>query len=136
MATLPAPGSLIMRQLIGDEVARLPVDATLRDVAEALDRLAIGAVVLGDDPRPAALVSERDVVRAVAGGHDPGEIDARSVASTDLVWCDVESTVDEVAAEMLVRYIRHVLVEEDGRLVGIVSARDLLGVYCSESMPE
>jgi len=53
------------------------------------------------------------------------------VASTDLVWCDIESTVDEVAVEMLSRYIRHVLVEEDGTLVGIVSARDLLGAYSS-----
>jgi len=36
-----------------------------------------------------------------------------------------------VANEMMDRYVRHVLVEEDGRLVGVVSARDLLGVYAT-----
>jgi CBS domain-containing protein len=35
----------------------------------------------------------------------------------------------EVATQMMERYVRHVLVEEDGRLIGIVSARDLLGAY-------
>jgi CBS domain-containing protein len=47
------------------------------------------------------------------------------------VWWDAEATVPEVAAEMMTAYVRHVLVEADGRLVGVVSARDLLGVYAS-----
>jgi CBS domain-containing protein len=49
-----------------------------------------------------------------------------------LVWCDAEATVEEVAVQMMEHYIRHVLVERDGALVGIVSARDLLGVYSAE----
>jgi signal-transduction protein with cAMP-binding, CBS, and nucleotidyltransferase domain len=34
---------------------------------------------------------------------------------------------------MMDRYIRHILVQRDGVLTGIVSARDLLGVYCAEA---
>jgi CBS domain-containing protein len=41
-------------------------DATVADVARALVAGDVGAVVMGDDERPAALVSERDVVRLVA----------------------------------------------------------------------
>ena len=84
--------------------------------------------MIGDDPRPAALVSERDIVRAVAAGRNPATVSVSDLASTKLVWCDAEATVDQVAARMMDRYIRHVLVERDGALVGIVSARDLLGV--------
>ena len=43
----------------------------------------------------------------------------------------IDTRLAEVAEEMCERYVRHVLVEEDGRLVGIVSARDLLGVYAA-----
>jgi CBS domain-containing protein len=129
MTAISAAGAMPVSQLIGDEVVRLASDATLRDVARALTAGAVGAVVLGDEERPAALVSERDLVRSMAAGDDPVTTDAITVASRELVWCDVESTVDEVTAEMLRRYIRHVLVEEDGELVGIVSARDLLGAY-------
>jgi CBS domain-containing protein len=76
-------------------------------------------------------VSERDVVAALAKGRDPSTTTARDIAQVDLVWCDVTATVAEVAVEMMERYVRHVLVEADGRLVGIVSARDVLGVYAA-----
>ena len=134
MSEITPAGSYAIAMLTGDSVVRVPADATLADVAKALADGELGAVVVGNDIRPAALVSERDVVRAVAAGRDPAEVKALDVASTDLVWCDVESSVDEVAGKMMDRYIRHVLVEEqDGTLVGIVSARDLLGVYAGDA---
>ena len=127
------PESILISSLTGDPVLRVGADATIADVAKALADGDVGAVVIGDDERPAALVSERDVVRVVASGKDPASVPAAEVASTQLVWCDAEATVDQVATRMMDRYIRHVLVERDGALAGIVSARDLLGVYSSYS---
>jgi CBS domain-containing protein len=43
--------------------------------------------------------------------------------------------VAEVAEEMMEHYVRHVLVEDAGRVVGIVSARDLLGAYAAAELP-
>jgi CBS domain-containing protein len=117
----------------GDPVVRVASEATVADVAKTLVASEVGAVVVGDEELPAALVSERDIVRVVAAGKDPASVPALDVASTKLVWCDAEATVEEVAVQMMERYIRHVLVERDGALVGIVSARDLLGVYSAEA---
>ncbi|CQD19623.1 signal-transduction protein [Mycobacterium europaeum] len=122
-------GSLPIHTITGDPVARVPADATIADVARAMVTCDVGAIAVGDEPRPTALVSERDIVRAVAAGRNPATAPVSEVASTKLVWCDAEASVDQVAARMMDRYIRHVLVERDGALVGIVSARDLLGVY-------
>ena len=47
------------------------------------------------------------------------------------MWCDINADVANVAEEMMECYVRHVLVEDDGHLVGIVSARHLLGAYAS-----
>lgn len=126
-------GSTPISAVIGEPVKRVAADATVADVAKALVAGEVGAIVVGDDERPAALVSERDVVRLVAAGEDPAAVRAVDVASTRLVWCDAEATVDEVAVRMMDRYIRHILVERDGTLVGVVSARDLLGVYCADA---
>ena len=52
------------------------------------------------------------------------------------MWCDGEAPVAEVAEQMMEHYVRHVLVEEDGRLVGVVSARDLLGAYAGADMAD
>ena len=133
MNNIPSAGSTPISLVTGDPVARVAADATVADVAKAIVAGEVGAVVVGDDELPAALVSERDIIRVVAAGKDPGSVRALDVASTDLVWCDAEATVDEVAVRMMERYIRHVLVERDGALVGIVSARDLLGVYSAEA---
>jgi CBS domain-containing protein len=130
---IPSAGSTPISAITGDPVKRVAADATVVDVAKALVAGEVGAIVVGDDEQPAALVSERDVVRLVATGTDPAVVRAVDVASTKLVWCDAEATVDAVAVRMMDRYIRHVLVERDGALVGIVSARDLLGVYCAEA---
>jgi CBS domain-containing protein len=120
--------------LIADTIHRIPPHASLLEVADALVAGDVGALVVGEDVKPAGIVSERDLVKAMAGRRLLDATTALDVASTELVWCDVTATVAEVAEEMCERYVRHVLVEEDGRLVGIVSARDLLGVYAAADM--
>ena len=91
----------------------------------------IGALLVSESDGAAGIVSERDIVHALAGRRDPATTRARDIFSTTLVWCDAAATIAEVAEEMMECYVRHVLVEDGGRLVGIVSARDLLGAYAS-----
>ena len=129
--SVPAAATAI-DTLIGGGVVRVGTDASVADVAKAIADKNIGAVIVGDEERPTALVSERDVVRVVAGGRDPGAVLARDIASTSLVWCEADDTVEEAAIRMTDREIRHLLVERDGELAGIVSSRDLLGVYATD----
>ena len=128
-----AVGNLPISTVTGDPVARVAGHASLAETASAMVADNVGAMIVGDDDTPGALISERDIVRAVASGMDLNTVRAVDVASTKLVWCDADATIDEVATQMMDRYIRHVLVERDGVLAGIVSARDVLGVYCSEA---
>ncbi len=133
MTDLSSVGSIPISTVTGDPVARVAAEASVADVANAMVAHSVGAILIGDDKLPTALVSERDIVRVVAAGKDPATVRAIDVASTKLVWCDAEATVDEVANRMMERYIRHILVERDGALAGIVSARDLLGVYSADA---
>jgi CBS domain-containing protein len=114
--------------LTGDAVVESPPQASLRAIAALLVDADISAVVITKDGAPHAVVSERDLVHAVAAGQDPDTVMASDVANTDLVWCDAETTVGDVAELMMERWVRHVLVGRDGELAGIVSARDLLGL--------
>jgi CBS domain-containing protein len=122
-------GHAPVRMYATDAVVTLRPDATIRTVADELADDQIGLVVLGSDTEVHGVVSERDLVRALAAGRDPAVTPARDVASTRIVWCDASATVREVAGRMMEDYVRHVLLEDGGRLVGIVSARDLLGAY-------
>lgn len=135
MSTRPAgpAATVAIDTLIGANVVRVAADATVADVARMIAEKNVGAVVVGTEGRPAALLSERDVVRVVAAGRDPASVAAREVASTGLVWCEADDTVEEAAIRMTDREIRHLLVERDGAVAGIVSARDLLGVYATDT---
>jgi CBS domain-containing protein len=127
-------GSIAVSELIEEAVVRVVPEASLEGVADLLAAGQIGALIVGEGQEISGIISERDLVHAIAQRKDLTTTRAADIANTSLIWCDVTSTVSEVAAEMLEHYIRHVLVEDDGRFVGIVSARDLLGAYTAADM--
>ena len=96
-----APTIFPFAALIGDEVARVPGHASLVDVAAALTEREIGIVAVGDGDLPDGVVSERDIVRAVARGRDLTATTAMDVAHTELRWVEPDATVGEVATEMM-----------------------------------
>lgn len=116
---------------VGDKITWISTHATLFDVVDALATAEIGALVVGDGDVVGAIVTERDVVRALAARRDPATTAAIEIGHTDLIWCDSTASVHEVAMKMMEQYVRHILLEDDGKLVGVVSARDLLGVYAA-----
>jgi CBS domain-containing protein len=122
-------GDAPVQVFASDTVITVPNDATLRAAARALDDDQIGLVAVGSTDDVRGVISERDIARAVAQQRDPDTTLAGDVASAKVVWADSTATVGEVAELMMEHYVRHVLLEDDGHLVGIVSARDLLGAY-------
>jgi CBS domain-containing protein len=123
-------GDAEVRVFASDPVVRIPGEMTLAEVARELVADDVGLLVVGRGVRAEGVVSERDVVRAIAAGR-AANTPVSELATTRVVQCDATATVAEVAEVMMQEYIRHVLIEEDGRVVGIVSARDLLGAYAS-----
>lgn len=132
MSDISSTGSMPVSAFIGDSVARIAPDATLHEVASSLVDRGLGALAVGAEDGPTtAVITERDLVRALAQELDPSATTAADVGTAELVCCDAQASVAEVAEMMMTRYVRHVLVEEDGEIVGMVSARDLLGVYAA-----
>ena len=123
---------LPVSSFVGDTITRIAADATMLDVVDALAAAEIGALVVGDGDAVDAIVTERDVVRALAARRDPATTRAIEIGHTTLIWCDSTASVHEVAMVMMEHYVRHILLEDDGKLVGLVSARDLLGVYAAD----
>jgi signal-transduction protein with cAMP-binding, CBS, and nucleotidyltransferase domain len=118
---------------VKDFVNRKPVvvstEATIRETAQQMVLKNVGLVVLVDNDRPmipVGVVSERDIVRAVAKG-EPLEANAKTIASTRLVTVGLEDDVGVAASKMLSNNVRHLIVLDDSkRLVGVVSIRDIV----------
>ena len=99
---------------------------TLRSLAAVLAELDIGAVLVERPDGSIAVVSERDIVRALAADADPETIWAADVTSDAVIFAEPDETILAAAERMSDEGIRHLAVVEHGTTVGVVSARDVL----------
>jgi CBS domain-containing protein len=114
-------------QAKGPEVVTVSPDTTVRELVELLSDRNIGAVLVATSDRPVAgIVSERDVVRGLAGGVAILDRPVGDIMTADVETARPEQSVHELAQLMTRRRIRHVPVVVDGQVRGIVSIGDVV----------
>ena len=109
-------------------------DAAEDSLAEAAARMwnaQTGSLLVMDGENLMGIVTERDLLRAVAQGQDPTAVPLKDVMRTDLITCTPQTTLKEAAKIMATRWIRHLPVIESGKVVGIISQRDLTGILAN-----
>lgn len=118
----------------GRAVATAPPDTALQEITERLAAKRIGAIVLiGGNGAVAGIISERDIIRAVAQ-HGPACLlqPASKFMTRQIVTCGEGDTIDELMATMTAGRFRHIPVVQDGALVGIVSIGDVVKHHIAE----
>ena len=111
---------------------------TLYRIAQLIAEYRIGAVVVVDeDGSPAGIVSERDIVNALAAfGASVLEMPAGQVMSRGLLTCTLDQTADDLLGIMTASRVRHLPVVEEGRLLGIVSIGDVVKLKLDDAAAE
>ncbi len=102
-------------------------DTSLRQVAEVMEAEDIGAVPVVDGEQLSGMVTDRDiVVRAVAKGKNPDGMPVREIFSRDVVSIGPEDDLSDALQLMATHQVRRLpVVDDDNRLVGIVSQADV-----------
>lgn len=118
----------------GRDVVTVPPDTSVRDLLDVLAEFSIGAaVVSADGENVDGIVSERDVVRALAARGAPVLAeDVSTIMTRVVVTTAVEQKVDALFAVMTQQRVRHIPVLADGKLSGLVSIGDLVKCRVSE----
>jgi CBS domain-containing protein len=125
--------AVILKQK-GRAVTTASPSTTLQEVAGKLAAKRIGAiVVVGARGEVAGIVSERDIIRAIAA-HGPPCLTrpASEIMTRQVVVCQETDTLDELMAMMTARRFRHLPVVTDGALVGIISIGDVVKHHVAE----
>jgi CBS domain-containing protein len=117
-----------VRSIIGQHgFVTAPPSATVRQAAELMARRQVGAVVVVEDDHLVGIFSERDAVfRVVARGLEPATTPLAQVMTQAPVTIGPERSFGHAMAVMQQHHCRHLPVVEDGRPIGIVSARNAL----------
>ena len=117
----------------GSSVVTTGTGSTVTELVGMLSEHNIGAVVVVDGDRVLGIVSERDVVRQLAEvGPAVLEQTVADLMSTELVSSSPQDVVDDIAAQMTDRRIRHLPVLSNGKLVGIVTIGDVVAARLHE----
>ena len=125
----------------GREVETIPAEAPVADAVVRLRERNIGALVViagttDDPPAVRGIISERDIVRALADAAAALARPVSDLMTTDVTTCDSRATADELMRLMTDRRIRHIPVVDDGRLSGIVSIGDVVKSRIDELQTE
>jgi CBS domain-containing protein len=118
----------------GAQVVTITADTTVNQAVATLREHNIGAIVVtGQADEIAGIISERDVVRALADeGSAVLKRPVRDLMSTDLTTCGPRATVNELMKLMTERRIRHIPVVGKDGLAGIVSIGDVVKTRIGE----
>ncbi|GAA3947499.1 CBS domain-containing protein [Actinomadura viridis] len=103
-------------------------DEPLATVARRMAEKRVGALAVLDGDRVTGIITERDLVGALARSADPAGENAAAYASPHVRTAGLDEDSQEVARRMLDADIRHLPVDDHGRVVGMVSMRDLLAL--------
>jgi CBS domain-containing protein len=108
------------------DVLTVDPSASIGEAAEKMQAANVGAVVVLEDlVRVAGIITERDLMRAVASRARAAEARVRQWMTSDPVTVEPELPLEEALEMMFDRHFRHLPVVKDGRPLGIVSLRDL-----------
>jgi len=100
---------------------------SLREAARLMAERNVGAAVVVDPESPGpGIVTERDILRALANGDDPNVELVRDHLTDDLISASPEWSLEQAADTMVEHGFRHLLVVNGGELCGVLSMRDIV----------
>jgi len=113
--------------LINRDIKSIHRDASLREAARLMRDKQVGSLLVEEHGEHVGIISETDVVRrGVAEGLDPDEVPVHTIMSSPIITLDVGKSAVDANGVMSERGIRHLAVTEHGRIIGVLSVRDLL----------
>jgi CBS domain-containing protein len=104
---------------------------SLRAAAARMWRQQTGSLLVTEDGRLAGIITERDVLRAVALGADPDKSSVDDVMTAEVFTVPPDMDLQDAARLMAARWIRHLPVVDGEAILGVVSMRDMTGVLAA-----
>jgi CBS domain-containing protein len=120
--------STTVRELMGKSTVCADRRQSLVDAAAKMRANRTSVLAVLDHEAIVGIITERDFMRAIADGRDPAATHVSEYMTHDPLTIEARRRVAEAAAMMIKHHVRHIPVTDGGRLIGFLSARDLLAL--------
>ena len=121
-----------VRDVMTTRVITATPDASLEEIAKLMLKHDIGGVVIEKNGEPVGIITEKDFTTTISKGKNPLATKAKEVMSSPLITISPDQNILEAARFMTKKKVRKLPVEEKGRLVGIITAEDIVRVAPQE----
>lgn len=122
-----------VREGMSEVVLTIGPRHTLREAAGAMCRRNVGAAVVLDPDAPGpGMITERDILRAIANGKDPDHELVSDHLTSNLTFASPDWSLEQAAAAMVRGRFRHLVVVERSNLTGILSMRDIVRCWTED----
>lgn len=128
---------MIIRDILnlkGNTLFSIAPDGRLADAVATMVKNDIGSLVVMQDGAMAGMVTFREVLRALdAHQGNLGEMPVNQVMVRDPLVCALEDSADSLRERMTQQHVRYVPVQEEGRLLGVISFHDIAKAVIKEA---
>jgi len=116
--------------MMSRQVLAVGPDTTVIEVAQTMQEKKVGALLVAEGARFVGIVSEADLVRrVVAVGGSVHQVRVSEIMGAPIITIEIDRSAHEASDLMSERGIRHLAVTDDGKIVGMLSVRDLLRYF-------
>lgn len=119
---------MLVKDVMNKNVVVAKSDATIREAAKVMNKFHIGSLIVLKEEAIAGILTERNVLIAVAGGKDPDSTVIEEIMTKKVVTIDPDQTVEAAVDLMIQNKIKKLPVVEDNKLKGIITASDIVVV--------
>ena len=112
------------------DVKAIPVEATLKEVGQAFVEQGVSTLLVTEGDKYVGIVSDKRLAReGIAKGLNPETTSVRAIMRENMLLIESDQPVREAQAMMKSNGVRHLVVTEQGNIVGVVSISDLIRFY-------
>lgn len=134
------PEHALLSEIMTSKVVTVDISERVEEALRLMVKFDIGSVVVVDNQKPVGIITERDITRAALRGDSLLKLPARSLMSRPLQTATPDMEIWRTFEVMLKLGVRRLPVIENGKLVGIVTEKDLtrwvLRIFYEPNLPE
>jgi CBS domain-containing protein len=112
----------------GKDIVSIDVDSSVDDAIRSMNARKISAIMVNEQGKTVGIFTERDVVRSYinSGGKSFKETKVRDAMVTNLIVAVPDDELSDISSIMVEKNIRHLPVLHNGRVIGMLSIRDII----------
>jgi CBS domain-containing protein len=120
---------MLVRHVMNRSVVTAKLNTTLKEAAAVMSKLNIGSlIILGNEGEISGIITSTDILKAIASGKDVETTLVEEVMSKPVITIEPDKSVEDAVNIMLEHKIKKLPVVEEGKLVGIITASDIITI--------